>query len=363
MSNDTQVQCGELEVLEQGLLYHEQGLYKESLECFLRAAAVTERQLEALPQPPKLSGHPLAIYMAAVTLREGWASVGTDKEQRDAFNRLLPARRADVEKSVVLFSCCVSSLLSQYVTRHVPLSAQTTLQRLKTSVNLFRSSTEAPPAAVFSKTEKEMILQGVVSGSIPQHVAANTPASPSKNGFSTVSGVSASLNSDGASMASNANPLMLMSKDEVSQYIRSVLPLPVLELGFACLYGWGCQKDVKRALSFLEVAASLGDFDAQEAIGNIYETGSFGVRKNSRLAAKYYRMISRTRADMKLSEIPGRSWIWKSKYNEIHRHQVGQEDAGPFGDNDQVLQAAQTQLKDLLSVPFKRPSKMRCFIL
>ena len=56
------------------------------------------------------------------------------------------------------------------------------------------------------------------------------------------------------------------------------------------------------------MAADLGDADAQNEIGRCYQEGR-GVRKNMKIAAKYYR-----KADKQGHGMMGNSWIYKEKY-------------------------------------------------
>ncbi|CAG8523534.1 1074_t:CDS:2 [Paraglomus brasilianum] len=91
---------------------------------------------------------------------------------------------------------------------------------------------------------------------------------------------------------------------------RNELVLAIHELGVCFRHGWGVPKNKQTAAYYFEMAASLGDPDAQNEIGFCYANGE-GVKKNLTKAARYYRLASEQGAS-----IMGNSWIYKKKYDE-----------------------------------------------
>ncbi|PWN92972.1 HCP-like protein, partial [Acaromyces ingoldii] len=91
--------------------------------------------------------------------------------------------------------------------------------------------------------------------------------------------------------------------------IRSELKLSVYELGKCFCYGWGVKLDKLMALEYFELAAKLGDSDAQAEAGALLAAGKGGCKKDLRKAAMYYRM-----AEAQGYDTVGLSWIHKDKY-------------------------------------------------
>ncbi|KAA1130423.1 hypothetical protein PGTUg99_016858 [Puccinia graminis f. sp. tritici] len=108
------------------------------------------------------------------------------------------------------------------------------------------------------------------------------------------------------SAKSSASASVDQSKDAVA---KSELVLAIYELGQCFLRGWGCKKDKQLAINYFQLAAKLGDPDAQQELGFCYANGK-GTKKDLKLAAKYYRMAANQGVEMM-----GSQWIWKEKYN------------------------------------------------
>ncbi|CAG8542526.1 11259_t:CDS:2 [Racocetra persica] len=118
-------------------------------------------------------------------------------------------------------------------------------------------------------------------------------------------------------------------------------PLGLFLFGIALRHGWGCNPNPKLAVRYLqkaaesavtdlhasmaanpsfarhelvlaiyELAANLGDPDAQNELGFCLERGE-GVKRDLKKAAKYFRMAASQGAG-----ILGNSWIYKKKYDE-----------------------------------------------
>ncbi|OAV91467.1 hypothetical protein PTTG_01111 [Puccinia triticina 1-1 BBBD Race 1] len=104
-------------------------------------------------------------------------------------------------------------------------------------------------------------------------------------------------------------PSSLTQAKEKDDVAKSELVLAIYELGQCFLRGWGCKKDKQLAINYFELAAKLGDPDAQQELGFCYANGK-GTKKDLKLAAKYYRMAANQGVEMM-----GSQWIWKDKYN------------------------------------------------
>lgn len=96
--------------------------------------------------------------------------------------------------------------------------------------------------------------------------------------------------------------------DSELRAIKSELKLSVYELGKCFCYGWGVKMDKHMALEYFELAAKLGDADAQAEAGALYAAGK-GCKKDLKKAAMYYRM-----AEAGGYDTVGLSWIHKDKY-------------------------------------------------
>ena len=91
--------------------------------------------------------------------------------------------------------------------------------------------------------------------------------------------------------------------------IKKEFSLAIYELGMSFRHGWGIEKNPDTAIHYFELAADMGDIDAQLELGYTYFVGD-GVKKDLYLSAKYYKM-----AHAQGANIFGNSWIFKEKYN------------------------------------------------
>ncbi|KAG0320257.1 hypothetical protein BGZ99_004639 [Dissophora globulifera] len=104
----------------------------------------------------------------------------------------------------------------------------------------------------------------------------------------------------------------LKSRDSfASTAAKGELVLAIYELGICFRHGWGADKNKKTAAYYFEIAANLGDPDAQNDLAWCYYHG-VGVKKDMYKAAKYYRLA----AAQGLNTV-GNSWIWKDKYGGV----------------------------------------------
>ncbi|KAI5796646.1 hypothetical protein EDC01DRAFT_614225 [Geopyxis carbonaria] len=83
---------------------------------------------------------------------------------------------------------------------------------------------------------------------------------------------------------------------------KGELVLAIYELGNSYRQGWGVNKDPVAAREYYETAANLGDSDAQNEVGWCYLEG-FGCKKDKMKAAKFYRM-----AEKQGNKTLGNSW-------------------------------------------------------
>ncbi|KAM0790665.1 hypothetical protein ACM66B_004524 [Microbotryomycetes sp. NB124-2] len=96
-----------------------------------------------------------------------------------------------------------------------------------------------------------------------------------------------------------------------AQTAQNELKLALYEMGQSFRFGYGVTRDKKMAVSYFQLAADLGDMDAQQDLAFCLANGK-GCKKNPKLAAKYYRMAVKQGA----SDF-GLSWIWKDKYDDV----------------------------------------------
>ncbi|KAI9510361.1 HCP-like protein [Russula earlei] len=91
--------------------------------------------------------------------------------------------------------------------------------------------------------------------------------------------------------------------------VRGELVLAIYEVGQCFFQGWGVKKDQKMAVSYFQIAAKLGDVDAQEELAFCYANGR-GCKKDRKEAAKWYRAaVAQGASDV------GLAWIYKEKFN------------------------------------------------
>ncbi|KAF9432951.1 hypothetical protein BGZ76_010103 [Entomortierella beljakovae] len=101
----------------------------------------------------------------------------------------------------------------------------------------------------------------------------------------------------------------LNSRDSfASTAAKGELVLAIYELGICFRHGWGVDKNKKTAAYYFEIAANLGDPDAQNDLAWCYFHG-IGVKKDMYKSAKYYRL-----AAAQGQGTIGNQWIWKDKY-------------------------------------------------
>lgn len=83
--------------------------------------------------------------------------------------------------------------------------------------------------------------------------------------------------------------LSLEEHEQATSAARHELVLSIYELGMCFRQGWGVKKDRKVALMYFELAASLGDADAQQELAFCYLKGK-GCKTDKMKAAQFFRM-------------------------------------------------------------------------
>ncbi len=67
----------------------------------------------------------------------------------------------------------------------------------------------------------------------------------------------------------------------------------IFQLGVYSMFGFGVKKDIHKAIQLFELAADNGHCEAAAWAGQIYETGTYGVRKNYKKSFKYYMIAAK----------------------------------------------------------------------
>ncbi|KAL7747189.1 hypothetical protein RI367_007400 [Sorochytrium milnesiophthora] len=109
---------------------------------------------------------------------------------------------------------------------------------------------------------------------------------------------------------SRAAEIALRRADRATQKAATrELTLAIYELGQSFAHGWGVKKCRRTGAFYLQIAANLGDADAQVDVALSFLNGD-GVKRDKQMAAKYFRMASNSGI-----ELPNNTWIWKEKYD------------------------------------------------
>ncbi|KAG8943894.1 hypothetical protein FRC04_002435 [Tulasnella sp. 424] len=94
----------------------------------------------------------------------------------------------------------------------------------------------------------------------------------------------------------------------MSKAVQTELVLAIYEVGQCFFHGWGVKQDKIMAVSYFQVAAKLGDPDAQQELAFCFLNGK-GCKKDKKEAAKWYRAaVAQGASDV------GLAWIFKDKY-------------------------------------------------
>jgi TPR repeat protein len=257
--------------LERAIELHEEGKFEDSIKLLKKSAE---------------SQHPLALYLYALHLREGW---GCERDQAKAFQILQEAVHVICDKLSTQKAESKPVLSTKEMEDQKDIESN--IPREKRIDTDFRrhSSVERPKSDPTSKPRpslthrSQQFLDRIGS-------ARQTPK-----------------------LARTATQ-MSIAKQATR---RELVPLTIFELGICYFYGWGVKRARNISIFYIDIAASLGDSQAQNFLGNVYERG-LGVKKSKFLAAKYYRM------DQASNEIE-KPWIMKAKYNPKSSSTVEEE--------------------------------------
>ena len=85
--------------------------------------------------------------------------------------------------------------------------------------------------------------------------------------------------------------------------------MAIFELAMSFKMGWGVPKNKVTAVYYLNMAAELGDPDAQVELGECYFRGD-GIKANKKMAAHWFR-----KAEKQGVRLVQMQWIWKDKYD------------------------------------------------
>ncbi|KAF7331784.1 Rap-GAP domain-containing protein [Mycena kentingensis (nom. inval.)] len=99
--------------------------------------------------------------------------------------------------------------------------------------------------------------------------------------------------------------------------VQTELILAIYEVGQCFFHAWGTPKDTKMAVSYYQVAARMGDADAQMDLGFCLANGK-GIKKDRKEAAKWYRAaVKQGQSDI------GLAWIYKEKFQYFEPVTIG----------------------------------------
>jgi TPR repeat protein len=101
----------------------------------------------------------------------------------------------------------------------------------------------------------------------------------------------------------------IQNKEQTKTVITDELIMAIFELAICFKQGWGVKKSAQTAAYYLNIAAQLGDSEAQMEMGELYLRGE-GVKQDKKLAAKWFRQAEKNGARMVSMQ-----WIWKPKYD------------------------------------------------
>jgi hypothetical protein len=95
------------------------------------------------------------------------------------------------------------------------------------------------------------------------------------------------------------------------EIIKTLLPLPMYELGNSLLHGWGVAKSRSLAEKMYIIGARIGDLDSMLALIHFYER-SFQTKQRKQSIVYWKRL-----AEKNGYSGYGDSWIWEKKYDQV----------------------------------------------
>ncbi|KAJ3045561.1 splicing factor [Rhizophlyctis rosea] len=199
-------------------------------------------------------GHPVGLFMYAMSLRHGWGCV---KDEQEAVRLLQKAAESAVED---LNNGRVGGI---------------TWKRSKTTGKISKSSSPSTSPSASS----------TALPSSPTDYPPPQPESPT------------------------STPATLTTPTTLKKIATTELTLAIYELAMSFKQGWGVTKNKSTATYYLTIAAQLGDVDAQQELGEAYLRGD-GVKRDKKVAAKWFREAEKNGAKMVSMQ-----WIHKEKYD------------------------------------------------
>lgn len=133
--------------------------------------------------------------------------------------------------------------------------------------------------------------------------------------------------------------------------VKTILPLPIFELGNSFLNGWGVAKSKDLAVKMYTIGARIGDVDCQLALIHLYEK-SFQTKKKKKSIVFWQRQAAKNGW-----KAYSQSWIWENKYDgvELNRESV------MVGDDTQDLETISEVIKDFNeTVKLSKPPSNIC---
>jgi TPR repeat protein len=118
--------------------------------------------------------------------------------------------------------------------------------------------------------------------------------------------------------------------------IKSILVLPIYELGNSLVNGWGVEKSKTLAEKMYLIGARIGDLDCQLALAHLYGN-SFHSKKKKPSTVYWLREAARNGWSTY-----GQSWIWEKKYDDVEANR----DKLLVGDDLQDLETISDIIKD-----------------
>ncbi|KNC99666.1 uncharacterized protein SPPG_05047 [Spizellomyces punctatus DAOM BR117] len=317
--------------LQLGIHYHDTG----DMSISAHYLSISARQ-----------GHAVGMYLFAMALRHGWGCTQDMPEAVRLFERAagivlealprLQVEGADagtgfdwgsgaegqIEKNIL--PSLPEAAEEEFSRRHSitlpsqspPLSRAASLDRLPSQSSGSSSEGEYSPESPLTATSppispttpkwKRFSLASLTFPSL-RRASTGSPNVPSP----------ITLQSDDANSPSPPSPLTRQLRDDSNrrrdQFVvaRSFLPLPLYEVGVCYHQGWGVPKSKSTALYYFQLAAQLGDADAQAEVGYLYLRGGNGVKRDKKRAARWLREAVKGG-----KRIVGEQWIWKEKWAE-----------------------------------------------
>ncbi|EGF82011.1 hypothetical protein BATDEDRAFT_36677 [Batrachochytrium dendrobatidis JAM81] len=225
-------------------------------------------------------GNPLGLFLFAISMRHGW---GMQRNEEEAV-RLLQVAANQATGEVAKQAASLRRLRKRY-----SFAGEGSIH---SSSNTENNGTDS------SRASGSPHIPGR-SSSICEGTTASPLATSGNHGTSGPQKLHPKR--DTLSRASKQNSPSPPSLNE--------LVLAVYELAISFKQGWGVPKSKITAVYYLNMAAELGDPDAQMELAECYLRGD-GIKPNKQKAAFWLR-----KAEQQGARLVQMQWIWKDKYN------------------------------------------------